>query len=210
MINRSELVTAALLGTDRRPPSFLDESGEHEPATSLLDQAARSAIALRAGVVLPHVPPAPSGPLDELIMAPAAAQSIMSRLLARPVIELINLWLASAAARGLGLSPALWSAVILLAARSPGLDRMLLARVLGRRGLWFCEQNPQWQRLATALRRALARPPAVVPPAGSAVIRQPILDPDQVERDPELDPIAQLRLEIQQVFADHDHQEQLP
>ena len=125
MINRSELVTAALLGTDRRAPNFLGEAGEHEPATLLLDQAARSAVALRAGVVLPQVPPAPSGPLDELIMAPAAAQSIMSRLLARPVIELINLWLASAAMRGLGLAPPLWSAVILLAARSPGLDRML-------------------------------------------------------------------------------------
>jgi len=206
MINRSELVTAALLGTDRRPPSFLDQSGEHEPATLLLDQAARSAIALRAGVVLPQTPPAPSGPLDELIMAPAAAQSIMSRLLVRPVIELINLWLASAAARGLALSPPLWSAVILLAARSPGLDRVLLARVLGPRGLWFCEQNPQWQRLATALRRALAALPDLIPPASPPTIPQPVLDPDQVE----LDPIAQLRLEIQQAFADHDHQEPLP
>ena len=161
MINRSELVTAALLGTDRRAPSFLGEPDEHEPATLLLDHAARSAVALRAGVVLPQVPPAPSGPLDELIMAPPAAQSIMSRLLARPVIELINIWLASAATRGLGLAPPLWSAVILLATRSADLDRVLLAEVLGPRGLWFCEQNPQWQRLATALRRARAAPPAM-------------------------------------------------
>jgi hypothetical protein len=210
MINRSELVTAALLGTDRRAPSVVGEPGEHEPATLLLDQAARSAIALRAGVVLPRVPPAPSGPLDELIMAPVAAQSIMSRLLVRPLIELINLWLASAAARGLRLSPPLWSAVILLAARSPGLDRVLLARVLGPRGLWFCEQNPQWQRLATALRRALAAPSGTTHPAAPTTIRQPLLDPDQVEPDPELDPIGQLRLEILQAFADHDHQEQLP
>ena len=119
MINRSELVTAALLGTDRRPPNFLGEPGEHEPATLLLDHAARSAVALRAGALLPRVPPAPSGPLDPLIMAPAAAQSIMSRLLARPVIESINVWLALAATRGVGLEPALWSAVILLAARRP-------------------------------------------------------------------------------------------
>ena len=161
MINRSELVTAALLGTDRRPPNFLGEAGEHEPATSLLDHAARSAVALRAGVVLPRVPPPPSGPLDPMIMAPAVAQSIMSRLMARPVIELINVWLALAAIRGVGLEPALWSAVIVLAARRPDLDRALLAQVLGPRGLWFCEQNPQWQRLASALRRARTAPPAV-------------------------------------------------
>ena len=210
MINRSELVTAALLGTDRRAPNFLGEPGEHEPATLLLDQAARSAVALRAGVVLPRVPPAPSGPLDPLIMAPAAAQSIMSRLLARPVIELINVWLALAATRGVGLEPALWSAVILLAARRPDLDRALLAQVLGPRGLWFCEQNPQWQRLATALRRARTAPPAVPFLLSRRASRNRSSDPDEGEQDPELDPIAQLRLEIHQAFADHDHQEPLP
>jgi hypothetical protein len=210
MINRSELVTAALLGTDRRPPNFLGEPGEHEPATVLLDDAARSAVALRAGVILPRVPPAPSGPLDPLIMAPAAAQSIMGRLLARPVIELINVWLGSAATRGVGLEPALWSAVILLAARRPDLDRPLLAQVLGPRGLWFCEQNPEWQRLASALRRARTGPPAVPVPAEPPSVRQPIVGSDEGEQDPELDPIAQLRLEIHQAFADHDHQEPLP
>ena len=199
MINRSELVTAALLGTDRRPPNFLGEPGEHEPATLLLDHAARSAVALRAGVVLPRVPPAPSGPLDPLIMAPVAAQSIMSRLLARPVIELINIWLALAATRGVGLEPALWSAVILLAARRPDLDRALLAQVLGSRGLWFCEQNPQWLRLATTLRGAHSATPA----------QQPVAAPEEVSQDPELDPIAQLRFEIRQAFADHDHREPL-
>ena len=211
MINRSELVTAALLGTDRRPPKFVGEPGEHEPATLLLDQAARSAVALRAGVVLPQVSPAAAGPLDPLIMAPAAAQSIMSRLLARPVIELINVWLALAAIRGVGLEPALWSAVILLAARRPDLDRALLAEVLGPRGLWFCEQNPQWQRVATALRRARTAPPAVTVPAEPPSTPQPIVAPEDGARDDsELDPIAQLRLEIHRAFADHDHQEQLP
>ena len=137
-----------------------------------LDHAARSAVALRAGTVLPLVPPAPSGPLDPLIMAPPAAQSIMSRLLARPVIELINIWLASAATRGLGLAPSLWSAMILLATRSADLDRVLLAQVLGPRGLWFCRQNPQWQRLATALRSVHAAPPVMNrrPRNGSSVL----------------------------------------
>ena len=199
MINRSELVTAALLGTDRRAPNFLGEPGEHEPATLLLDQAARSAVALRAGVVLPQVSPAAAGPLDPLIMAPAAAQSIMSRLLARPVIELINFWLALAAARDLGLAPPLWPAVILLAAHRADLDRVLLARVLGPRGQWFCEQNPQWLRLATTLRGAHSATPA----------QQPVAPPEEVSQDPELDPIAQLRFEIRQAFADHDHREPL-
>ena len=202
MINRSELVTAALLGTDRRAPSFIGEPVDHEPATLLLDQAARSAVALRAGAVLPQVPPPPSGPIDELIMAPPTAQSIMSRLLVRPATDLINLWLASAAARGLGLAPPLWSAVILLAARRPDLDRVLLARVLGPRGLWFCDQNPQWQRLSTALRRARAEP------MGSPIAEHRVAGRAEVPQDQELDPISQLRLEIQQAFADHDHQEQ--
>ncbi len=203
MLNRSDLVTAALLGTDRRAPNFLGGSAEHEPTTLLLDQAARSAVALRAGVVLPQVPAAPSGPRDELIMAPTAAQSIMSRLLARPVIELINFWFALAAARGLGLAPPLWSAVILLAAHRADLDRVLLARVLGPRGLWFCEQNPQWLRLATTLRGAHSATPALPP------TQQPVAAPEEVSQDPELDPIAQLRFEIQQAFADHDHREPL-
>jgi hypothetical protein len=33
---------------------------------------------------------------------------------------------------------------------------MLLAAALGVRGIWFVEQNPQWSRLATALRSRLA------------------------------------------------------
>ena len=201
MITRSELVTAALLGTDRRAPSFLGEPGDHEPATVLLRHSARSAVALRAGTVLPLVRPAPAGPLDPLILAPPAAQSIMSGLLARPVIELINSWLASAATRGLGLAPSLWSAVILLATRSAGLDRVLLAQVLGPRGLWFCRQNPQWQRLATALQSVHAAPVGAPPAA------QPVVGADEVPQHPESDRIDQLRIEIQQAFADHDHQE---
>jgi hypothetical protein len=201
MINRSELVTAALLGTDRRPPTFLGEVGDHDPATRLLDHSARSAVALRAGAVLPVVPSAPSGPLDPLIMAPSAAQAIMSRLLARPVPDLINLWLASAATRGLELVPPLWSAVISLAIRSAAVDRVLLARVLGPRGLWFCQQNPQWQRLATTLRSVRAEP------VSAPITEQRLVSPDQVPQDPELDPIHQLRIEILQAFADHDHQE---
>jgi hypothetical protein len=134
-------------------------------------------------------------------MAAPAAQEIMSRLLARPVIELINLWLASAATRGLGLAPSLWTAVILVAARSAELNRVLLAQVLGPRGLWFCQQNPQWQRLATTLRSV----PAV--PVEAPTTEQRIISAVGALPDSEPDPIQQLRIEILQAFADHDHQE---
>lgn len=202
MINRSELVTAALLGTDRRAPNLPGEiDDDHEPATVLLDHAARSAVSLRAGALLPRVPPAASGPLDPLIMAAPAAQSIMNRLLARPVIELINLWLSSAAMRGLGLAPSQWTAVILLALRSAELDRALLAQALGPRGLWYCQQNPQWQKLAATLNSVRAARVKV------PTDEQPSVRAEDVRTDPDLDPIQQLRIEILQAFADHDHQE---
>ena len=204
MINRSELVTAALLGTDRRAPNFLGEPGEHEPATLLLDHAARSAVALRAGVVLPQVPPAPSGPLDELIMAPTAAQSIMSRLLARPVIELVNFWLAvgrdarsrTRAATLVGGDLAGGSpSPISTGSCSPGSSVLAGCGSANR-----TRSGSGWRRHCA---RAHGAPPALPPTL------QPVAAPDELEQDPELDPIAQLRLEIQQAFADHDHQEPL-
>ena len=45
-----------------------------------------------------------------------------------------------------------WTALATLAAGNPRVDRALLASGLGVRGVWFVGQNPQWARLAAALR----------------------------------------------------------
>jgi hypothetical protein len=74
------------------------------------------------------------------------------RLLSPPQVELLNLWLVAAAEHGQSVSAAYWTPLAMLATRSTELDRTMLARVLGDRGVWFVEQNPQWARLAKSLR----------------------------------------------------------
>jgi hypothetical protein len=53
-------------------------------------------------------------------------------------------------------APEHWSALATLASANPRVDRALLAAALGNRGVWFVGQNPQWARLAAALRNRLA------------------------------------------------------
>ncbi len=183
MINDSELVTTALLGTDRRALPVPGDDPEHDPAAWLLDQAARSAVGRRAGVRLPVRPPVAAAPEAMPTVVPPAAAQLLSGLLARPVIGLINAWLRAAAARSLGAAPQHWPALISLAARQPELDRSALGQVLGPRGVWLCEQNPQWKRLAAALRGPAARPSAsVAGPTGPPRL----ITPKAVRQDPEL------------------------
>jgi hypothetical protein len=183
VIDRNELVTAALLGTDRRPPTFLGEVADLEPAQVLLSYAARSAVAQRAGALLPSAPSPPRGPREQPPMAPRAAEELLTRLLGRPVVELLNIWLRAAAERGLSTGPAHWTALVTVAVRRTDLDRTALARVLGPRGVWFCGQNPQWQRLASVLDQA--DPPAPAgPDSSTGGVR--IINAAAVEADPDL------------------------
>ena len=157
-----DVVTTGLIGTDRRPvpeglPAIwgaeLDETVD--PAHAVLTLAARHRAVGRAGEPLPSCPAAAIAPPNRMPVAGPAAHEILVGLLSPPQIDLINLWLLAAARYGQGVSAAYWTALAMLAARSPDVDRKTLAKAVGDRGLWFVEQNPQWARLAKSLRSHL-------------------------------------------------------
>ena len=154
-----DLVTTGLIGTDRRPvpdelpPSWgagLDEA--LDPAHAVLSLAARHRAVDRAGARLPSCPPTPAPPLNREPTANQAAHEVLVRLLSPPQLDLLNLWLIAAAERDQRVSGAYWTPLVVLAARTSELDCTALAKAFGEPGLWFVEQNPQWTRLAKALR----------------------------------------------------------
>lgn len=150
-----ELVTTALLGTDRRP--VVTTSG-------LLDEAARHRASSRSAPPLARCPAPPRAPELERPEAPVPAQELLDGLLGRPVAELVNGWLAAAVAAQVLAAPRHWAALAALAANRPDYDRRLLALALGRAGSWFLDQNPAWSRLAESVRRTLAQPPTEAEP----------------------------------------------
>ena len=81
MSERAEVITAALLGTDRRGGTPTDSAAAGvDPAHDLLDRAVRSAVAHRAGRLLPTAPPAPRAPPEARVLAAREAQAIMGRI----------------------------------------------------------------------------------------------------------------------------------
>jgi hypothetical protein len=180
---RDELVTAARLGTDRRPlPTGVGADGD-EPSGTLLDWAVRAGAARRAGSVLPEVPPAPIGPPQTRPVAPSAAREVLNRLLVRPQPDLLNVWLDAAVRGDFGLAPQHWAPLANLAARTVQLSRPLFAATLGERGRWFLRQNQQWARLAAAEPLA-TRPDGSEPTAGGVTPGQ-LMDAATVRADPE-------------------------
>ncbi|MFG2722279.1 DUF5691 domain-containing protein [Streptomyces sp. NPDC048416] len=147
-----ELVTAALLGTDRRPAA--GTPGE------LLDAAATQTVRRRAGLV-----PAtagerpPAAPVDERPVPPEAARRRLALLLAdrsspahaggrrgsAPDLgELLPQWLAMAHERGLR-APAELVPALLDAARARTDLRPQALAFAGARGVWLARFNPEWR-----------------------------------------------------------------
>ncbi|MFC4492691.1 DUF5691 domain-containing protein [Streptomyces ovatisporus] len=158
-----ELVTAALLGTERRTPP--GGGG----ATALLDAAAVETVRRRAGLQPARAgarrPPAP---LDARPPLPAAAARRLATLLAaRPegngsggarrrgpapdLAELLPQWLAAACGTGCR-APAAQLPALLDAARSRTDLRARTLEFAGPRALWLAESNPDWK---FALRHAV-------------------------------------------------------
>ncbi|WP_406392746.1 DUF5691 domain-containing protein [Streptomyces sp. NBC_00887] len=152
-----ELVTSALLGTDRRPPPT--GSGPSDGPAALLDAAAlhtvrrRAALLPATGAAVPEAaPPDPRPPL------PAAARRRLAQLLADrsapsgsgrrgtapDLTELIPQWLASAGARGFR-APAELLPALLDAARARTDLRPHALAFAGPRGLWLAALNPEWK-----------------------------------------------------------------
>ena len=152
-------MTTGLIGTDRRAvPDDLPQGWAVEldqvldPAHAVLSLAARHRVANRAGGRRPSCPPGPAGPPNREPVASRAAHEILARLLSPPQLDLLNLWLRTAVQYGQRTSAAYWTPLAMLAARTTELDRAALAEVVGDRGVWFVEQNPEWTRLAKGLR----------------------------------------------------------
>ena len=182
-----DVVTTGLIGTDRRPlPDELPMSwGANrdqatDPAHAVLVLAARHRAVTRTGALLPTCPPGPVGPPKRGLMASRAAHAILDRLLSPQQADLLNLWLDAAAQQGQLASPSYWTPLAAVAARTTAVDRTALARVLGDRGVWFVEQNPQWTRLAKGLG---SHPQDGLPEQGATSVET---SEDAVRADPEL------------------------
>ncbi|GAA3695928.1 hypothetical protein GCM10022204_09760 [Microlunatus aurantiacus] len=173
----AELVTTALLGTDRRPLDVAD------PPAEVLHQAARHRVLDRlAAAAAPSTPdpaadqaaPDPSrvvAPAQDRPEAPETADLLLQQLLRTPDPALVSCWLQVCAAHGYVVASLHWTVLARLAARSTVYDRTALAASIGPRGRWFLHQNPEWRRLAADADAAVVsiQPAAVpTPPAAGA------------------------------------------
>ncbi|MFF9895676.1 DUF5691 domain-containing protein [Streptomyces longispororuber] len=151
-----ELVTAALLGTDRRRPP-LTVPGKDAPA-ALLDAAAVQTVHRRAGLR-----PAPAAarpepaPADPRPVVPRAARRRLATLLADhptagggrrgtapDLMELLPQWLALANERGFAAPPELLPALLTAARGRTDLRPQVLA-FAGPRALWLARLNADWK-----------------------------------------------------------------
>ncbi|WP_327718906.1 DUF5691 domain-containing protein [Streptomyces sp. NBC_00490] len=176
-----ELVTTALLGTDRRTPPGA-APGKAAPV-ALLDAAATQTVRRRAGLR-----PAPAAarpepaPDDARPALPAAAARRLSMLLAdRPgtggggrrgtapdLMELLPQWLATANARGFAAPPEVLPALLDAARGRTDLRPAALA-FAGPRAVWLARLNPDWR---FALRAAPGGDPALPHPRDTDQVRQ--------------------------------------
>ncbi|MFE7013306.1 DUF5691 domain-containing protein [Streptomyces sp. NPDC057651] len=151
-----ELVTVALLGTDRRTPPG-HSTGADAP-TALLDAAAVQTVRRRAGLrpASAAAPPARAAD-DPRPSLPAPARRRLAMLLTdRPgtgggrrgtapdLMELLPQWLAGANERGYAAPPDLLPA-LLDAARGRTDLRPQALTFAGPRALWLARLNPDWK-----------------------------------------------------------------
>ncbi|WP_447037905.1 DUF5691 domain-containing protein [Streptomyces sp. DSM 118878] len=177
-----ELVTTALLGTDRRAlPDALRTLGEEAPV-ALLGAAAEQTVRRRAGLcpapaaVLPEpaaddprppVPPAARRRLATLLTDQAGTGGSGRRGAAPDLMELLPQWLALANARGYGAPPELLPDLLNAARGRTDLRPQALA-FAGPRALWLARLNPDWK---FALRSTPGGGMALPPPEETAKVR---------------------------------------
>ncbi|MFE6177446.1 DUF5691 domain-containing protein [Streptomyces sp. NPDC056464] len=152
-----ELVTAALLGTDRRTPP--GGTPGREAPVALLDAAAMETVRRRAGLRPARAAQRPQrAPEDPRPALPPAAARRLSMLLSdRPgvsgggrrgtapdLVELLPEWLATANNRGFGPRPEVLPA-LLDAARGRTDLRPAALTFAGPRAVWLARLNPDWR-----------------------------------------------------------------
>ncbi|MEU9590076.1 DUF5691 domain-containing protein [Streptomyces sp. NPDC048193] len=176
-----ELVTSALLGTQRRTPRG-SEPGPNA-AAALLDAAAVETVRRRAGLVPARAARRPEpAPDDDRPSLPAAAARRLAMLLTdRPgaagtgrrgtapdLMELLPQWLATANARGFAAPPETLPALLDAARGRTDLRPAALA-FAGPRALWLARLNPDWK---FALRATPGGGTALPGPGATERIRQ--------------------------------------
>ncbi|MGA5555751.1 DUF5691 domain-containing protein [Streptomyces lavendulocolor] len=156
-----DLVTSALLGTDRRPPAAgvpARSAGEDAPL-ALLDAAALHTVRRRAGLLPGPAAALPEpAPDDERPVLPEPARRRLAHLLADrsgspsggrrgaapDLTELLPQWLSAANAHGYR-APASVLPALLDAARARTDLRPAALTFAGPRGLWLARLNPEWR-----------------------------------------------------------------
>ncbi|WP_431034144.1 DUF5691 domain-containing protein [Streptomyces sp. P6-2-1] len=156
-----DLLTTALLGTDRRP--FTGADGASGPG-ALLDEAALRTVRRRAGLVPAAAAPLPVPvPPETRPPLPEAARRRLGQLLgargdqrggAPDLAELLPQWLERAHAHGYAPPPEHLPA-LLDAARGRTDLRPAVLGFAGVRGRWLAEQNREW----SFVRRTAVAPP---------------------------------------------------
>ncbi|MDX2525659.1 DUF5691 domain-containing protein [Streptomyces europaeiscabiei] len=151
-----ELVTTALLGTDRRAPT-VPVPGREAPV-ALLDAAAVETVRRRAGIrpVRAAARPEPVAPDRRPPLPPAATRRLTTLLADRPgggggrrgtapdLMELLPQWLALANAHGYAPPPQALPALLDAARGRTDLRPAVLA-FAGARALWLARLNTDWR-----------------------------------------------------------------
>ncbi|WP_433361558.1 DUF5691 domain-containing protein [Streptosporangium sp. CA-115845] len=134
-----ELVSTALVGTDRRPLP-----GEGTSEVELLGRAAVHTLRMRAGrrPVAPGEPPSLAAPEEQPEVSRAAGDRL-ARVLGGEQPRLLTEWLETAAGRGYRLSPHLLPELLDHAVRDRSI-RPYLGVLAGNRGRWLAGLNPAW------------------------------------------------------------------
>ncbi|RCG29542.1 hypothetical protein DQ384_20345 [Sphaerisporangium album] len=125
------MVSAALVGTDRRP------------RPDLLGQAAAHTVGARAGQRLHRGEPLPAAPAEEQPPVPRAAGERVARILDGEHPRLLAEWLEAAAGRGYRLPAKLVPRVLDHGTRDRSL-RSSIGVLAGARGRWLASLNEAW------------------------------------------------------------------
>ncbi|MFC6087539.1 DUF5691 domain-containing protein [Sphaerisporangium aureirubrum] len=125
------LVSAALVGADRRPEA------------DLLGRAAAHTVGVRAGQRPYRGEPLPAAPAEEQPRVPQPAGERAARILDGEHPRLLPEWLEAAAARGYRLPPELIPRVLDHGTRDRSL-RGPIGVLVGARGRWLAGLNPAW------------------------------------------------------------------
>ncbi|MET7696123.1 DUF5691 domain-containing protein [Streptomyces sp. NPDC005485] len=176
-----ELVTVALLGTERRtPPRW---APGREAPTTLLDAAAAGTLRRRAGLrpARAAARPEPTARDPRPALPPAAARRLAMLLTDRPgtggggrrgaapdLMELLPQWLTLANERGFAAPPEALPALLDTARGRTDLRPAALA-FAGPRALWLARLNPDWR---FALRSTPGRGAALPGPGETERIQQ--------------------------------------